>query len=102
RREAEALAGVADVRAIEPLDESLDARPGLPGRARQAAREEHVVLGLEALQLRLERGELTTDLRRLLGHCGYSGTRVSRRSPPARARCRRAGPPCPRIPRSAG
>ena len=53
RAEAEADAVVVDRRAIEPLDHRLDARARLPRRTLQPAGEEHVVLGLEPLQLAL-------------------------------------------------
>ena len=53
---------------IDARDHRLDARARLPRRPRQPAREEHVVLRLEALQLRLEEPQLAIDVDLLLGH----------------------------------
>ena len=61
RREAEAIAGVLDVAAIVLLDERLDAGARLPRRLGQPAGEEHVVFGLELLQLGFEPLQIAFD-----------------------------------------
>ena len=61
RGEAEAIAGVRDVAAIELLDQRLDAGARLPRRLRQPAGEEHVVFGLELLEVGLEPLQIAFD-----------------------------------------
>ena len=61
RVEAEAIAGVRDVAAVELLDQRFDAGARLPRRLGQPAGEEHVVLGLELLELGFEPRELAFD-----------------------------------------
>ena len=61
RAEAEALGGVREVHAVVLLDELFDAGPRLPWQAREPAGEEHVVFGLEALDLRLELAHLMIE-----------------------------------------
>ena len=74
RREAEAIAVVLDVRAIELLDERVDAAARLPRRLRQPAGEEHVVLGFEPLQLG-SRAAADRVRSRWVGHGVYRGMR---------------------------
>src|SRR5205823_959663 len=62
RVELKAIGGRLHVHPIAALDESLDASARLPGRTRQAAREEHVVLRLELLQPRGKRLKLLLDV----------------------------------------
>src|SRR5207237_4993596 len=58
RREAKTVAGVRDIRAIELFDERVDACACLRRRPREPAREEHVVLRLELLEIGLEPCEI--------------------------------------------
>ena len=62
------MAVVADVHPVNALDQAFDALAGFPWRTRQAAGEVHVVLSLEAPQLRLEHLQLTLDIWRLVRH----------------------------------
>ena len=62
RVEPEAAARVRDVDVIEPPNHGVHAAACLPRRTRQAAGEEHVVLRLEALQLRFENLEFTIEV----------------------------------------
>ena len=61
RREPEPIAEILDVGTVVPLDQRLDAAPGLPGGLRQAPREKHVVFGLEAFELSFELQQILTD-----------------------------------------
>src|SRR5436190_16521522 len=61
-REAEALAGVLNDRAIVLPDSAGDAGPCLERRFRQESREVLVVLGLQPLELTLESGEIAIEI----------------------------------------
>src|SRR5262249_59171308 len=61
RAEPEPVAGVRNVGAVVLLHERLDAGSRLPRRRRQPPREEHVVFGLELLELGLEPREIAID-----------------------------------------
>src|SRR6185437_3566273 len=61
RVELEPLGGPLDVAAVPLLDERLDALARLPGRTRQAAGKELVVLDLELLQPRRQHLEIFLD-----------------------------------------
>ena len=52
--EAETLAVVFEPHAVDALHERVDAAACFPWRTREPPREEHVVLGFEALQLDFE------------------------------------------------
>src|SRR6185436_13061357 len=68
RGEAETVPVAANVRAIVLLDERVDAAPRFPRRFGHPAGEEHVVLGLEPLQLGFETQQVAFDL----GGSGHS------------------------------
>ena len=66
--EPESIAGVLDVRAVEPSDEGLDSAIGFPWRLRKPTGKEHVVLGFQLAKLGFEQLQVAFEVGRLGRH----------------------------------